>query len=397
MAAGLALLGPVSPDALRDLIPPQAWRDDLPRDPGATVVPSLARAFVARGHRVTVISYAIGLEREVVIDAGALRLCIGPGRPRGRARDFFAAERSYLNEALTREQPALVHAHWTYEFAMAAQASGRPCLITAHDAPLRILRYDPSPYRFMRTAMAYMVAHRAKRIIAVSPHIERHLRRWIGFRGQCTVIPNGIDDRAFHIHEPRGGMATVFACVMNGWGGVKNPTTLLQAFARIRTSLPQSRLMMIGDGYGPDGPAANWAASHGAVNGVDFIGPLPHADLLERLHRQADILVHPSREESQSMAIVEAMACGIPVIGGIDSGAVPWTLGQGRAGLLVDIRSAESLGAAMLELAHDPARQQSLGRSGSEYAAQQFGMDSVTDRHVDIYTALCGSAWRRRS
>lgn len=393
MAAGLALAGPVSLDALRDLIPPPAWREDIPRDPGATVVPALARAFIARGNRVTLISYAIGLEQEIVINAGPLRLCIGPGRVRGRARDFFAAERKYLLAALAREQPALVHAHWTYEFAMAAQASSLPCLVTAHDAPLRILRHDPSPYRCMRTMMAYAVLHRAKRIVAVSRHVEQHVRRWVGYRGQCTVIPNGIEDRIFHARPPRAGSAIVFASVLNGWGGVKNPITLLRAFAQIRKHLPQARLKMFGEGYGPDGPAASWASAHAVQSGVDFVGVLPHAELLDRLHTEADILVHPSLEESQSMAIAEAMACSIPVIGGIDSGAVPWTLDAGRAGLLTDVRSPRSLGEAMLGLACNPAQQQSLARSGFEYAMRQFSLQTVADRYAEIYTELCGTAW----
>jgi len=403
MAAGLALVGPVSLDALRDLIPPQAWREDIPRDIGATVLPSLARAFLERGLRVTIVSYAIGLEREAIIDAGPLRLCIGPGRHRGRARDFFAAERHYLAETLRREQPSLLHAHWTYEFAMAAQsvsqASRLPCLITAHDAPLSILRHNPTPYRFMRTLMAYRVLHAARMLVAVSPHVERHLRHWFGFHGDCTVIPNGIDERIFRIGQARRQNpqkpGCVFACVMNGWGRLKNPTTLLLAFARLRSALPQSRLLMIGDGYGPDGPAAAWAASHQATDGVDFIGPWPHAALLDRLHGTADIFVHPSREEAQGLSVLEAMALGIPVIGGAQSGALPWVLNQGQAGLLADISTPAALADAMLSLAQNPQKQQSLAAKGFEYARRQFGMQAVADRHAEIYTRLCGAAWQQ--
>lgn len=394
MAAGIALVGPVSLDALRDLIPPQAWRDDVPRDSGATVIPALARALLGHSRRVTIISYAIGLPEEVVIDAGPLRLCIGPGRRQGRARDFFSAERGYLAAALARERPALIHAHWTYEFAMAAQAAGAPCLITAHDAPLAILRHDPSPYRFMRTAMAYAVLHHADRIIAVSPHIERHLRRWIGFRGECTVIPNGIDEKLFQAAAVCRQRQPVFACVMNGWGRLKNPHPLLRAFASLRHDLPQSRLLMIGDGYGVDGPAARWAASQGITDGVAFIGMLPHDTLLDQLRSAVDILVHPSLEESQGMAVVEAMASGIPVIGGSDSGAIPWVLDRGGAGLLTDVRSAAALAGAMRDLARDPARRLHLAESGLARAMQLSGMKAIAARHAAIYTELCGSAWR---
>ncbi len=394
MAGALALVGPFDPHALRDLIPPAAWRDDLPGSVGSTVVPALARAMISRGTRVTIVSYAPGLDREIIVDAGPLRLCIGPGRLRGRARDFFAVERDYLRSALLRERPKLIHAHWTYEFAMAGQATGLPCLVTAHDAPLTILRHNPSPYRVMRTLMAYAVLHRAARIVAVSPHIELHLRRWMNFRGECTVIPNGIDESVFRAASVRRDTPPVFACVINGWGRLKNPTTLLQAFARLRTEIPQSRLLIIGQDYGPDGPAAQWAHSHAVADGVDFIGPLPHDLVLERLRTSADILVHPSLEEAQGMVIVEAMAAGLPVIGGAGSGAVPWVLDQGAAGLLTDVRSATALGNAMLTLARDPQRRQVLAMRGSGHARSRFGMSAVAGQHAEIYRLLCGSAWQ---
>ena len=395
MAGGLALVGPFDPHALRDLIPPATWRDDLPGSVGSTVVPALARAMISRGTRVTIVSYAPGLDREIIVDAAPLRLCIGPGRLRGRARDFFAVERNYLRSALLREQPALIHAHWTYEFALAGQATGLPCLVTAHDAPLTILRHNPSPYRFMRTLMASAVLRRAEEVIAVSPHVEHHLRRWIGYRGECTVIPNGIEESVFRAAPIRTRTPPVFACVINGWGRLKNPTTLLQAFARLRLEIPQSRLLAIGQDYGPGGPAAQWANSHAVADGVDFIGPLPHDLVLERLRNSVDILVHPSLEESQGMVIVEAMAAGLPVIGGIESGAVPWVLDHGAAGLLTDVSSVSALSAAMLALARDPARREAFAARGFQHARDRFGMSAVAERHAKIYDTLCGSTWRQ--
>jgi len=57
----------------------------------------------------------------------------------------------------------------------------------------------------------------------------------------------------------------------------------------------------------------------------------PHGDLLIKLAENIDVLVHPSLEEAHCMAVIEAMAMGMPVIGGRSSGGIPWTLAEGEA------------------------------------------------------------------
>ena len=60
--------------------------------------------------------------------------------------------------AIDPRDPDIVHAHWTYEFALGAIESRVPTVVTAHDAPLSILRLNPTPYRLARTVMAWQVA-----------------------------------------------------------------------------------------------------------------------------------------------------------------------------------------------------------------------------------------------
>jgi len=68
-------------------------------------------------------------------------------RPRHRALDLFAAERAGVRQAMEEDPCDLIHAQWTYEFALAALATGQPTLVTAHDAPWRVLRHMPARSR----------------------------------------------------------------------------------------------------------------------------------------------------------------------------------------------------------------------------------------------------------
>jgi glycosyltransferase involved in cell wall biosynthesis len=122
---------------------------------------------------------------------------------------------------------------------------------------------------------------------------------------------------------------------------------------------------MIGQGFGPGGPAETWANERGLCPGITFTGPLPHAQVLAAL-AATDILVHPALEEAFGMAIAEAQNAGVAVIGGSHSGAVPWTLDFGRAGRLVDVRRIESLAGAMTELAESPGTRLRLARAGAD-------------------------------
>ena len=208
--------------------------------------------------------------------------------------------------------------------------------------------------------MAAVVARRARRLIAVSPYIERHFRRAMHYRGDITVVPNLLSTSLSPSfggelipNKCPPGSGTAFITVLSSWSALKNGAAAIRAFAEARTRLTNSSLTMIGHGFGPGGPAERWAAERHIAEGITFVGPLPHDLVLDALAK-ADILVHPALEESYGMVIGEAQLAGVPVIGGARSGGVPWALDYNHAGRLVDVRSSSSIAAAMVELALDP-------------------------------------------
>jgi glycosyltransferase involved in cell wall biosynthesis len=106
------------------------------------------------------------------------------------------------------------------------------------------------------------------------------------------------------------------------------------------------------------------------------------------LEAEVDVLVHPALEEAQPMAIIEAMARRIPVIGGKTSGGVPWTLDVGRAGILVDVRSPDQVATAMQRLITDPVLRQDLAERGQALARERFHISAVADAWQTVYAQL---------
>lgn len=360
-------------------------QDGLPAGMGGTPVVALVRAALESGWRVIVFSLDPSITEERIATGPRLKICMGPYRPRHRARDLFLAERQYLAAAIAREHPDAVHAHWTYEFALGALASGLPTLVTAHDRPLRILRWDCSPYRIMRTLMAGMVARRARCLTAVSEPVAAHFRKYFHWSHALPVIPNGIEPEWFETPDAQDTAAGfTFAGILTGWGPLKNGRTLLEAFARVRHALPNARLLLFGQGHGGGEEAEHWARGRNLCAGVEFAGHVDQCELRARL-RSAGALVHPSREESYSMVIAEAMASGIPVIAVRGCGSVAETLDGGQDALLVDGRSPQALADGMRHMARDPALRGALAERARRAAGREFPVARVFQAYADLY------------
>jgi glycosyltransferase involved in cell wall biosynthesis len=386
----LGMFGPINLADFREHIYPNSWRDDLPKGLGGTPVNLLSCELIKRGHNLLVVSLDLAVEEEVILQGPNLKICIGPYRAKGRARDVFSLEREYLLRVIKRERPNIIHAQWTYEYALAAQASGLPHIITAHDAPINILRHNFIPYRVIRTIMAYWVLLRAKRVISVSPYVAKHLRRYMGYFGAKEVIPNGMPSTQFEKIKPERGLSDniTFVTILPGWNGLKNGKVAIEAFAIHRRINPQDKLIMFGLGHGLGQAAEQWAIENNVDAGIEFAGHTPYQCVMDRLASEVDVLVHPSLEEAQPMVLIEAMALSIPVIGGENSGGVPWTLDDGAAGLLVDVKSPVSVAAAMTLLANNKQIRQDIGDKGLDLALKRFHLNVVTSKYETIYQEL---------
>ena len=82
------------------------------------------------------------------------------------------------------------------------------------------------------------------------------------------------------------------------------------------------------------------------------------------------------------------MALGIPVIGGIKSGGVPFTLDYGKAGLLVDIRSPECVADAMIRLVKEPGLCSNLAMAARKYAQRNFHINRTINSYLELYCGI---------
>lgn len=379
----LAVAGPANLAQLSPLLETRGSRHQLPEGATGNVVTQLVAGLVGRGHDVLLITLSTKVDDEKVFEGPGLRVCVGPLRARHRARDFFRTERAYIHAALVREQPRLVHAQWSYEYALGGLRTGLPTLVTIRDwAPRDVLLYR-HPYFFVRFLMNGRTLQRGKHFTVSSPTMKHRVERLL--RRPVTLIPNAVKEDSFLQEEREGpGKDSVLLAVNNGFSVRKNVHRLLEAFRLIRLGQPQTRLKLVGQGYEQGGLAHRWALGRNLATGVDFVGPLQHADVLSYM-RSADIFMHPSLEESFGNVLVEAMAQRLPVIGGFESGAVPWVTGQGSAGGLIDVASPSAIAEATTSLLEDRAAWEAASQAGYEQAWKNFRLSKVLEAYEREY------------
>lgn len=395
----IALVGPFSGSSLESHFAFAADGGPLPFGyPGAPLMAVLARELADRGHRVAAISTDFrppadmtGPFRRYGGDGIEAYFC--PQRARGfrysdgrwgRAMDLFAHERAALLEAIRDFRPDVIHAHWTYEFVWAALDSGYPTVATAHDSPLKVLRFMPDLYRALRFVMARRVIPRCRHLTAVSPDLAKDLARFA--TTAVEVVPNPV---AAEVFEGTRDLAASFASrrvmmVLNGWNGLKNGGRALEAFAAARSKCRDLVLIGFGTDWQPGGPAHQWAGRRGLDDGVEFRGPVPRQVILDTM-RCSTALLHPSRAEACSMVIAEAMSVGLPVVAGRATDGVSWQLDGGRAGMLVDVNDPGDMASGLIGISSNRGTWNDLSLRARQRAVELFSADRVVDQYLAAY------------
>jgi len=376
----IALVGQIDVDRVADLVgsPAPFPVHSFP------LTADLARIFVNRGHsvRMVVLSSHSNAELTTYGSREVSVSIVHQRRARRAIPDWFRMEVLGVARAIEDYQPDAVSCHWTYEYARGVLRTRFPHVITAHDVPTRLFSMlRPRYYHWPRLMQGFLVSARAKLMTAQSPYTLRLWKTEMRRRGPMCLVPNGVAPQLTAI-SASGGDANVpvFVSVNAGFQPRKNTKTLIKSFFILRRSYPSARLRLYGSGFGQGEEANQWASRRGLEGGVEFVGHTPNAQLVEELASTASVLVHPALEESFGMAVAEAMAIGLPVVGGRDSGAIPWLLDEGRAGFLCDVRSPADLADTMARALGT----RNIAVAGKRRIAENFMLDKVADQYLEL-------------
>jgi glycosyltransferase-like protein len=236
----------------------------------------------------------------------------------------------------------------------------------------------------------------ADRHFVVSRQWQLHLDRHFGI--QAEIVANGVDTQIFSAKadasdaQLRGLLRLGGGPILLAIGGIeerKNSLRILQAFARLRGQYENAQLIVVGGASLLD-HSDYQRAFHGALsarklpeNSIIITGPLPQV-LMPALYRAADMLVFPSTKEGFGLAVLEAMASGIPAV---TSSIAPFTeYLKAQDAAWCDPYDVASIAAAMRQ-ALEPLARQNLVRRGLTIAARH-DWRQVAVAHLTAYAAL---------
>jgi len=159
---------------------------------------------------------------------------------------------------------------------------------------------------------------------------------------------------------------------------------VIRAFQLLIKTHPQARLVIVGEG--PEKAELKTLTDElGLRNSVDFTDFVPHAQL-PSIYNGADIFVTASPIETQGLVALEAMACGLPVIG-VDAMALPDLVIHERNGLLVPPDDVAALAEAIVHLVNGPTLRQAMGQASRKFALLH-SMSAIASNYESIYLPL---------
>lgn len=238
---------------------------------------------------------------------------------------------------------------------------------------------------------------RADRFVAISDAIADEFTRARFPSDRLHRIPNGVDLAHFTPLPAGQGRAlraslglppSAFLFLYSGrLHRHKGLLTLLEAWRHVATREKSAHLVLLGENspnLGVEEELRRYVSRHLLRDTVTFAGQQP--DVLPFL-RTADAFVLPSQREGLSIALLEAMACGLPAVGTRTSGTVE-LIRPGENGYLVDIGDAAGIARAMLTILADRERVRIMGANARRIVEREYGLEIAAARHLTLLAEL---------
>ncbi len=342
-------------------------------------VAALAGALAERGHDVVVYTRrdSPDLPERVLLDDGVTVEHLDAGPPRPVPKDALLPHVPQLTADLDRRLrdflPEVVHAHFWMSGLAAVEAASRlsvPVVQTFHalGSVKRRLQgaSDTSPARRLR--LEGEVAQRVERILASCSDEVHELVRMGARRERIDVVPSGVDRTRFRPEGPVASRSAMHRLVVIGR---LVPRKGVDDAIRALRWLPDTELVVVG---GPDAAALaadpearrlrKLAEATQVGDRVRFHGRVAHTDL-PALIRSADVVVCLPWYEPFGIVPLEAMACGVPVVGSAVGGLLD-TVVPGVTGVLLPPHQPKAAARAIRSLLDNDSRRRRYGRAGSD-------------------------------
>jgi N-acetyl-alpha-D-glucosaminyl L-malate synthase BshA len=351
------------------------------------VATELGLALAERGHEIHFLSYARPARLLDFHPRVTFHKVSVSSYPLFRYPPYDLALASLMREVAETHALDLVHVHYAIPHAVSAVLARemlegpRPRIVTTlHGTDITIVGADRSYFHPTRFGI-----DKSDVVTTVSRWLRDETVRLFAPQQDIRLVANFVDTERFRPRDCSDtrqrlgvGSDVVLAHVSN-FRPVKRVPDAIRVFARVASEMP-ARMLLAGDG--PDRPAAEELARElGVHDRVQFLG---EQERVEKMLACADLFLLPSRSESFGLAALEAMACGVPVLG-TRSGGLPEVVEDGVSGHLFEVGDVDAAADAALGLLRDRDRHAAVAAAARTRAAETFAVERVVAEYEALY------------
>ncbi len=362
-----------------------------PTHGGSGVVASeLAIGLAKKGHEIHIVSYAPPFRLRSFHQNIFIHEVEMATYPLFKYPPYALGLATKLVELVETHELELIHAHYAVPHAASAYLAKQildpqviKIITTLHGTDITLVGADQSFHRVIKFTI-----EKSDGVTAVSDYLKRRTIREFDIQREIRVItnfidplrpaqsPNPCDRKAF---APQGEKILVHA---SNFRPVKRVGDVVRIFEHVHVRVP-AKLILIGDG--PERPFIQQLVKELQLSAeVHFLGEQDH---LEPLFLCADLFLLPSAEESFGLTALEAMNCGVPVIGS-EIGGLPEVITQGETGYLFPVGEIEKMAERSVELLTHPQKHQLFKEQAKKRAVQSFSADQVIPQYEAYYEEI---------
>ena len=352
-----------------------------------TVATELGRNLAKRGHNVHFITTALPYRLTSFVENVYYHEVQVFNYPLFEYTPYSLSLASKMSQVALREELDLIHVHYAIPHATSAYLAQKilekqqklPFITTLHGTDIMLVGNDPSYFDITKFSIEESDA-----VTAVSQYLKNQTIYRFVITKPIEVIPNFVDTNKFVPRSPdvRKCFAApdekVFMHISN-FRPVKRIPDIIEVFEGV-TKHMKARLVMIGSGPEKEHARA-LVEEKGLRDIVHFIGV--QADV-SQLIACADIYMLLSSHESFGLTALEAMSCGVPVLGTSGSGMDEF-IGDGEAGLLFEVGDIPAMTEGCINILENHNRAREMGKKGRNRVLEHYNQEHVIDIYEDLY------------
>jgi len=368
----------------------------------AAHVYELSKAIVGLGHVAHVVKVSYGSQPDSVemIDGIAVHWIFVNSKLRGvRFAKLIAKTNVYINRLLKNESMDILHWHQLESSSLETKSA------TVKQIPKIFTNHSSSYLYLCETELGlirlkFLLSH-ADAVISSSEELrQKTLLAWSN-SDYNFCIPNGVDTSKFRPDVPPDNSLKEEYHIGDDDLIVLSPRRLaikngvkylVESVSNIVDKVKDVKFLLVGDG--PERENISKMIKDREISDYVIMTGGVTNDRMPSIYSLADIVVLPSLKESTSIAGLEAMASGKPLVG-TNVGGIPAIIEDGKTGLLVSPRNSKDLGKAITRLLVDKELRLGMGAKARKKAEREFSWSMIAQKILDVYSSMIKTRGRR--